>query len=238
VELPDPPEAISNNETRTESAVGVDLGITNLATLSSGEVIANPNSLERKLKKLKRFSRALSRKKLDSKNRLKAKRKLARLHQGISNLRSDSLHKLTTTLTRSYTVICLEDLNVSGMTKNKHLSRRLSDSSFGEIRRQLEYKAQANGGRVLFVDTFFPSSKLCSKCLVKNSALKLSDRLWQCLSCQSVHDRDVNAAINIRNHAVSYTVKACGEEGSGSKVVKRRRVKPASVKQELSVEST
>jgi putative transposase len=150
---------------------------------------------------------------------------------------------MTTSISKRFGVVCLEDLNVRGMTKNKHLARRLSDSSFGEIRRQLEYKTTSRGGRVLFVNAFFPSSKLCHVCLAKNESLTLADRTWQCSGCGTVHDRDLNAALNIRDHAVSYTVagdarKACGEDGSGSKAVKRPRVKPASMKQESSVELT
>ena len=231
VEIPDtepelPPATVPHD------AVGIDLGITTLATLSTGEMFPNPNALEKKLSRLKRLSKALSRKQPRSKNRHKAKQKLSKLHKSITDLRSDALHKFTTSVTKNYDVICLEDLNVKGMTKNKHLSRRLSDSSFGEIRRQLEYKAQEKGGRVLFVGTFFPSSKLCSQCGVKNDELTLSDRVWQCGQCGSSHHRDINAAINIRNHAVSYPVasnprQACGEESSGFQAVKRGRSETA-----------
>lgn len=214
--------------TYLDEAVGIDLGITHLATLSTGEVVPNPNALEKKLSRLKRLSRSLSRKEPRSKNRQKAKRRLSKLHKGITDLRSDALHKFTTRIATHWSVVCLEDLNVKGMTKNKHLARRLCDSSFGEIRRQLEYKTQERGGRVLYVGTFFPSSKLCSYCSVKNHALTLSDRVWSCENCGSTHDRDVNAAINIRNHAVSYTVasttrQACEEESSDFQALKRRR---------------
>jgi putative transposase len=244
VELSDaetPRSADSKGE--VSAVVGIDLGITQLATLSTGEVFANPNALEKKLEKLRRLSRGLSRKEKGSKNREKSRRKICQLHRSISDLRSDTLHKMTTHITRRFNVICLEDLNVRGMTKNKHLARRLADSSFGEIRRQLEYKATSRGGNVLFVDAFFPSSKLCHNCLAKNESLTLADRTWQCAGCGAFHDRDLNAALNIRNHAVSYTVagdarQACGEEGSGSKVIKRLKVKPASVKQESSTEPT
>jgi putative transposase len=117
--------------------------------------IANPNALEKKFKTLRRLSRRLSRKQKGSKNREKSRRKLCALHRSISDLRSDTLHKMTTNISRRFNVVCLEDLNVRGMTKNKHLARRLSDSSFGEIRRQLEYKTTSRGGRVLFVNAFF-----------------------------------------------------------------------------------
>jgi putative transposase len=244
VEIPDATTIqVNNAKVQSNSVVGIDLGISQLATLSTGEVFANPNALEKKLKTLRRVSRGLSRKQKGSRNREKSRRKLCDLHRSISDLRSDTLHKMTTSISKRFGVVCLEDLNVRGMTKNKHLARRLSDSSFGEIRRQLEYKTTSRGGRVLFVNAFFPSSKLCHVCLAKNESLTLADRTWQCSGCGTVHDRDLNAALNIRNHAVSYTVagdarKACGEDGSGSKAVKRPRVKPASMKQESSVELT
>ena len=244
VEIPDAPTIpVNNAKVQSNSVVGIDLGISQLATLSTGEVFANPNALEKKLKTLRRVSRGLSRKQKGSRNREKSRRKLCELHRSISDLRSDALHKMTTSISKRFGVVCLEDLNVRGMTKNKHLARRLSDSSFGEIRRQLEYKTTSRGGRVLFVNAFFPSSKLCHVCLAKNESLTLADRTWQCSGCGTVHDRDLNAALNIRNHAVSYTVagdarKACGEDGSGSKAVKRPRAKPASKKQESSVELT
>ena len=244
VEIPDATTIpVNNAKVQSNSVVGIDLGISQLATLSTGEVFANPNALEKKLKTLRRVSRGLSRKQKGSRNREKSRRKLCELHRSISDLRSDALHKMTTSISKRFGVVCLEDLNVRGMTKNKHLARRLSDSSFGEIRRQLEYKTTSRGGRVLFVNAFFPSSKLCHVCLAKNESLTLADRTWQCSGCGTVHDRDLNAALNIRNHAVSYTVagdarKACGEDGSGSKAVKRPRVKPASKKQESSVELT
>ena len=244
VEIPDATTIpVNNAKVQSNSVVGIDLGISQLATLSTGEVFANPNALEKKLKTLRRVSRGLSRKQKGSRNREKSRRKLCELHRSISDLRSDALHKMTTSISKRFGVVCLEDLNVRGMTKNKHLARRLSDSSFGEIRRQLEYKTTSRGGRVLFVNAFFPSSKLCHVCLAKNESLTLADRTWQCSGCGTVHDRDLNAALNIRNHAVSYTVagdarKACGEDGSGSKAVKRPRVKPASMKQESSVQLT
>jgi putative transposase len=244
VEIPDATTIpVNNAKVQSNSVVGIDLGISQLATLSTGEVFANPNALEKKLKTLRRVSRGLSRKQKGSRNREKSRRKLCNLHRSISDLRSDALHKMTTSISKRFGVVCLEDLNVRGMTKNKHLARRLSDSSFGEIRRQLEYKTTSRGGRVLFVNAFFPSSKLCHVCLAKHESLTLADRTWQCSGCGTVHDRDLNAALNIRNHAVSYTVagdarKACGEDGSGSKAVKRPRVKPASMKQESSVELT
>ncbi len=234
--------APSSVENSAQSAVGIDLGINRLATLSNGEIFANPNALEKNLKKLKRASKALARKTKGSANRKKAKLRLAILHAKIANLRQDSLHKLTTTVVKNHSVICLEDLNVSGMTKNTRLARRLCDSSFGEIRRQIEYKAKLGGKRVLFVGRFFASSKICNSCSTINENLMLKDRTWTCFNCQSTHDRDVNAAKNILNHAVSYTVaskprEACGEESSGTFTVKSKRTKLFSMKQESSTKS-
>ena len=174
MEVPDettPQSAIATGE--VSKVVGIDLGVSQLATLSTGETIANPNALEKKLKTLRRLSRGLSRKQKGSKNREKSRRKLCALHRSISDLRCDTLHKMTTNISRRFNVVCQEDLNVRGMTKNKHLARRLSDSSIGEIRRQLEYKTTSRGGRVLFVNAFFPSSKLCNICLAKNECLAL-----------------------------------------------------------------
>jgi len=223
-------------------SVGVDLGVKNLASLSNGEVIANPNALERHLKKLKRLSKALSRKKPASKNRRKAKQKLSRLHLKIKNVRNDALHKFTTELTTKYAYIAMEDLNVSGMIKNTRLARRISDSSFHEIKRQIVYKASAKGVRLGFVPLFFPSSKTCSHCQAVYRELSLSERVWTCKDCGTSHDRDINAAKNILDHAVSYTVagksrQACGEGSSGAKTRKRSSVKRPSTKQESSTTS-
>ncbi|MDY7017540.1 MAG: RNA-guided endonuclease TnpB family protein, partial [Nitrospirota bacterium] len=128
--------------------------------------------------------------------------------------------------------VVIENLNVSGMLCNRHLARSIADMSFFEFRRQLTYKAEMRGGRVIVADRWFPSSKICSACGFKNDALKLSVRSWTCPSCGASHDRDANAAINLRNLAVSSTVSACGEEGSGAG--RKAHVKPASTKQEVS----
>ncbi len=190
------------------------------------------------LSRLKRLSRCLSRKVKGSANRHKAKAKLARLHAKIANIRQDSLHQLTTDLTRRFHTIGIEDLNVSGMVKNRHLSRAISDMGFFEFRRQLEYKA---GMRGAVADRFFASSKTCSApgCGHKVDKLPLSVRELTCPDCGAVHDRDVNAAKNLQeyasatlsNHAVSSTVSACGGEGSGFRC--KPKVKPAPVKQEF-----
>jgi putative transposase len=219
-------------QAKNQGAVGVDLGVSALATLSTGESIPGSKAHKTLLCKLQRLSKSLSRKVKGSSNRHKAKLKLARLHARISNIRKDSLHQLTTDLTRRFHTIGIEDLNVSGMVKNRHLARAVSDMGFFEFRRQLEYKAAQRGGLVVVADRWYPSSKTCSHCGHKLDELPLSVREWTCPSCHTTHDRDVNAAINLRNMAVSSTVSVCGEDGSGS--VRKNRVKPASVKQKVS----
>ena len=198
-----------------QGAVGIDLGLTTFATLSDGQKIAAPKPLAKLLPKLKRLSRAFSRKQKGSKNREKARIKLARLHLRIWNIRQDFLHKLTSDLTRRYNTICVEDLKVSGMLRNHRLARAISDVGWYEFRRQLEYKAAMRGNNLVFADRFFASSKLCSNCGYKAEQMPLSVRQWKCSCCGAEHDRDVNAAINLRNLAVSSTVTACGEESSG-----------------------
>jgi len=198
-----------------QSVVGVDLGLSAMATLSTGEKIVGPKPHKKLLTRLKLLSKGLSRKMKGSKNRAKAKTKLARLHARISNIRLDAVHKFTTGLVTNFTTICIEDLNVSGMVKNHRLARSISDISFYEIRRQLEYKANRYGTRLIKADRFFPSSKKCSNCEHVLGELALSIRQWDCPVCSSTHDRDVNAAMNLATYAVSSTVKACGGSSSG-----------------------
>ena len=197
-----------------QGTVGIDLGLTTFATLSNGQKIAAPKPLARLLPKLKRLSRAFSRKQKGSKNREKARIKLARLHLRIWNVRQDFLHKLTSDLTRRYDTICVEDLNVSGMLRNHSLARAISDVGWHEFRKQLEYKAAMRGNNLVFADRFFASSKLCSACGHKMEQMPLSVRQWKCPCCGAEHDRDVNAAINLRNLAVEVTVSACGDRSS------------------------
>ena len=181
-----------------------------MATLSTGEKVAGPKALRTLLGKVRRLGRSLSRKEKGSSNWVKAKKKLARLHAKIANLRSESLHQLTTDLTRRFHTIVIEDLNVKGMLKNHCLARAIADMGFYEFRRQLTYKAQWCGGSVVLADRWYPSSKLCSHCGYKLETLKLGQREWVCPACNINHDRDVNAAINLKNLTVSSTVAACG----------------------------
>jgi putative transposase len=226
VDTSDPPGPPAENQ----GAVGVDLGVTALATLSTGETFSGPKALRTLLSRLRQLSRAVSRKVKGSRNRARAKLKLARLHARIANIRRDSLHQLSTRITRRFHTIGIEDLNVKGMLGNRHLARAIADMGFYELRRQLEYKAAWRGGQVVLVDRWYPSSKLCSCCGYRLEALDLGVRHWTCPGCGASNDRDVNAAINLKNVAVSSTASACGGEGAGP--ARKREVKPAPEKRE------
>ena len=178
--------------------VGIDLGIKNLAVTSDGEIFDNPHSYENNLKKLRRAQRRLSRKQKGSHNREKQRIKVACIHKKIHNQRTDSVHKMTISLVRKYDVICIEDLNVRGMIKNRRLAKSISDASFGEVRRQLEYKCGWYGRELIRVDRWYPSSQTCSECGHVNTKIKNPGiRYWKCPKCGKEHDRDINAAINI-----------------------------------------
>jgi len=191
---------------KTGKAVGVDLGINRLATLSTGEKIPNPRYLNKYQKQLAKAQRVLARRKKGS-NRWKRQRlRVARIHAKIADSRADALHKATTGLVRRFDVICLEDLNVRGMVRNHCLARALSDVALGEFRRQVEYKCDWYDKEVKLVDRFFPSSKRCSNCGHILESLPLSIRRWTCPECGAEHDRDENAATNIEmaaGHAVT-----------------------------------
>ena len=193
----------SGNESVATGTVGVDLGISHLATLSTGEKFEGPRALKRYLKKLKRLSRAFSRKKKKSKGRENARRELVELHFRIACIRKDALHKLTTELANRYHTVYMEDLNVAGMSKNGKLARHILDMGFFEFKRQLGYKLEERGGRLLLVDRWYPSSKTCSACGHKLDELSLSVREWTCPVCGAVHDRDANAAANLLNAPVA-----------------------------------
>jgi putative transposase len=197
IESQDPPPP----EDDDRPIVGVDLGIKQLATCSDGTTFENPRALESKLMKLRRLQRSLSRKERGSENRRKAARRVAKLHWRISNVRRNALHEVTTWLTENHSAVVIEDLNVSGMMKNRRLARAISDVGFHEFRRQLEYKGEWYGCEIIVADRFFPSSKTCSDCGAVNEALTLSDREWVCVGCGSIHDRDLNAAVNLKNWA-------------------------------------
>ena len=179
-------------------AVGVDLGVKTLATLSDGTVIENPRCLAASERRLKRAQKALSRKAVGSNRRAKARAKLARLHARVANQRLDAMHKATTMIARTYSTVCIEDLNVTGMVKNHRLAKAVSDAAFGEFRRQLEYKTARTGATLHVVDRWYPSSKTCSACGAVKAKLSLSERVYRCDACGLSIDRDLNAAINIK----------------------------------------
>lgn len=180
------------------AAVGVDMGIKSLAVTSDGVEYPNQKHLAKSEKRLARLQHQLFRKPKGSNRREKQRIKVARLHEHIANQRKDTLHKLSTELIRQYDVICLEDLSPANTAKNHTLAKAVGDASWSELRRQLEYKADWYGRRVVAVDRFFPSSQLCSSCGAQWPGTKdLGVRKWTCPVCGAVHDRDHNAAINI-----------------------------------------
>lgn len=190
--------------TLPESVVGVDLGIKSLAVLSTGEVMPNPKHLEHAQKELRRLGRQASRRGTDrrtgqkpSKRWRQTQARIARLHAYVANARRDGLHKLSTRLVRSHTVVVVEDLNVAGMVRNRRLARHIAGVGMGEFRRQVEYKAGWSGQRVQVADRWYPSSKTCSVCGVVKAKLRLSERTFVCESCGMSIDRDLNAARNL-----------------------------------------
>jgi putative transposase len=194
---------------KTGKKVGVDLGVNRLATLSTGERIANPKHLGHNLSKLSRLQRILSRRKKGSGRWHWQRVKIARLHEHIGNCRADTLHKFTTDLVRQYDTIGIEDLNVRGMTTNHCLARAILDVGFGMFRSQITYKCDRYGKELKTVDRFFPSSKMCSCCGHIVESLPLDIREWDCPKCGTHHDRDENAAKNI-DMAEGYSVTARG----------------------------
>jgi putative transposase len=178
-----------------QNPVGVDLGLIDFATLSTGESVPAPKFARKARRSLARAQRTLSRRMKGSNRRQKAKRRVARLHLRVANQRNDFVHKVTTDLVRRFDLICIEDLSLKGMAKTK-LARSVMDAAFGETRRQLEYKTAWNYRRLIKADRFFPSSKRCNVCGARNDALILSDRVWIC-GCGEVHRRDHNASVNL-----------------------------------------
>ena len=183
-----------------DATLGIDLGIKSLAVCSDGRTFDNPKNLQKSLDRLKLLQKRLSRKQKGSANRGKARIRVARLQEYISNCRKDNLHKITYAFTHDSQVrtICMEDLNVKGMLHNHHLAMAVGDVSFGMFLTQLEYKCKWYGVNLIKIDRFAPSSKTCGKCGHVYKELKLSERSWTCPECATFHDRDFNAACNIK----------------------------------------
>lgn len=194
----------------TGEHVGVDLGVRDFAVTSDEERIANPRHLAKKERNLARYERRKARKVKGSANRRKAARKVAVAHGKVRRARTDFLHKISTELCRRYDVIVIEDLNVSGMVKNRKLAKRISDCGWRTLRTLLEYKTVQWDKRLVIINRWFPSSKTCSACGHLLSTLSLSIRHWTCPECGALHDRDINAAKNILAEGLSVT--ACGAD--------------------------
>jgi putative transposase len=179
------------------SVVGVDVGVRHLAVLSTGQTIANPRALERSLRKLRLLNRQLARRRLGSRRRNRTRRRVARVHARAANLRRNALHKLTTHLATQHSTVVVEQLNVSGMVRNRRLARAITDTGMAELRRLLGYKTGWYGSRLVVADRFFPSSKTCSGCGWVKAKLTLAERTFHCEECGLALDRDLNAARNL-----------------------------------------
>jgi len=192
-----------------KSMVGLDLGLTSMVVLSTGESVGNPKYFAADEKKLAKAQRRLAKKKQRSRNRAKARLKVARIHARIADRRRDYQHKLSTRIVRENQVVCVESLAVKNMLKNHCLAKSISDVGWGEFVRQLEYKANWYGRTLVRIDRFSPSSKRCSHCGHLLDSLSLDERFWTCPACRRYHDRDVNAAKNVLAEGLS--ASACGE---------------------------
>ena len=193
------PEAKQNNG----GSIGIDVGIKEFYSDSNGSVVSNPRFLEKSLKKLRREQRRLSRKKRDSNNRNKQRIRVAKVHEKITSQRNDFLQKISTMLISENQVICIEDLKIKNMVRNRKLARCISSVSWGKFFNMLEYKASWYGNQIIKVPTMYPSSQTCSCCGYKNPLVKnLAVRKWECPQCHTIHDRDANASINILNRGL------------------------------------
>ena len=197
----------------SKNTVGIDLGLTDLFITSDGKKSGNPKFIKRYEQKLAYLQRELAKKQKGSNNRAKAKLKVARLHAKIADCRMDATHKASRKLINENQVVCVENLAVKNMIKNPKLAKHIADANWGEFVRQLQYKAEWADRTVTEIDRFFPSSKRCSSCGFINESLSLSIREWDCPECKAHHDRDINAAVNIKTAGLAGL--ACGATGTG-----------------------
>ena len=186
----------------SHNIIGIDLGIKDFIVTSDGEVFDNLHFKKSESKKLIKIQKQLSRKENNSNNRNKTRIKLAKVYKRITDKKQYYLHQISNYLIDENQVICMEDLNVSGMLRNHKLAGSIQELNFGEFKRMLEYKANWYGRKLIFVDRFYPSSKTCNHCGYVNKKLKLSDREWVCPDCGEIIERDYNAALNIRDEGI------------------------------------
>lgn len=211
LEIPEP-------KTLDRPIVGLDLGISRMVQVSDGTCFENPRALKSALTKLKRLQRTVSRRQKGSANRKKAVGKLVRAHARVANIRKDTLHQATTLLTRTKSAIVMEDLHVSGMMKNHHLAQAIADVGMYEFRRQLIYKGAWYGCQVWIADAFYPSTKRCSGCGQVKDRIGLEERVYHCETCGMLIDRDLNAAINLKQLINKTTASSAGSHACGERV--------------------
>ena len=203
------PETEPVKEVRESDVLGIDLGLKDLVITSNDDKIPNPKHMKQTARKVRRLQRTLSRRKKGSANREKARRRLAKTHRRLARIRADGLHKTSRRLVDESQAIICESLKIKNMMRNHHLAGAISDAAWGELVRQILYKAKRVGKTVVKIDTFFPSSKTCSHCGWIFKDLTLAMRSWSCTQCGTHHDRDVNAAVNIRRQGIVH-LKAAG----------------------------
>ena len=211
-------------EPRGEPKAGVDLGLIDFIVTSDGEKVPTPKYLRRAERRSKIRQRRLSRKAKGSQNREKARQRVALQHEKVANQRRDFQHKLSHDLVSHYGHLAFEHLNIAGMLRNHNLAKSISDAGWGQFVRFCEYKAEWTGGTVEKADRFFPSTKICSACGCIADHLQLSDRMWVCLDCRAIHDRDENAVINLLNQS---TARAAETHASGDTIPVRELAQEA-----------